>query len=84
MRSRSLPLASAVSISSISRIPAKVSRLALGLCLLFGSVAAGAQSTTFPDPVVPVALVPSAFNSQVYVLNQDRTLNEYEMCIRDR
>jgi hypothetical protein len=77
MRSRSLPLASAVSISSISRIPAKVSRLALGLCLLFGSVAAGAQSTTFPDPVVPVALVPSAFNSQVYVLNQDRTLNEY-------
>ncbi len=50
------------------------------LCLLLLAGSAGdvaAQTTTFADPAVPVALVPSAFYSQVYVLNQDRTVSEF-------
>jgi hypothetical protein len=49
----------------------------LGLCLLLGGIASSAQTTTFPDPAVPVALVPSLFDSTVYALNQDGTVKEY-------
>jgi hypothetical protein len=50
----------------------------LCLLLLAGSARdVAAQTTTFADPAVPVALVPSAFYSQVYVLNQDRTVSEF-------
>ena len=50
------------------------------LCVLIMACSArnvAAQTTTFADPAVPVALVPSAFYSQVYVLNQDRTVSEF-------
>lgn len=67
--------------SSRSRLHPRLPAIILAVwCLLLLAVSArnvAAQTKSFADPAVPVALVPSAFYSQIYVLNQDRTVNEF-------